>query len=245
MRVERAKSEDANPNKAEANSRNTQLTNPSTLPSKTQESSSQGAFSKFLDEARRPSDSDRSEKKANESESDSSVKETADQGSEDADKVKDAKRQGEQSASGDGEGDDGGEGVGWTPAPLAGDLAGESKLSVPQARSILHVTDLERIVSAVRSDTLAGAKQVTIDLKNSVLDGLKIQITLTEQGNLKAEFIALNEQIKKQIDARKIELESILRDRSIKCSEVKVTVNVPDEAELAETKRHERSAFQS
>lgn len=94
--------------------------------------------------------------------------------------------------------------------------------AAPAARSILHVADLERIVSTIRTESFQNQKQITIALKNSVLQGLQIRLTITENGKVKAEFLALNEQIKKQLNQRRNELDEILHNRSGLFSEVEV-----------------------
>lgn len=96
------------------------------------------------------------------------------------------------------------------------------EISVPAARSILHVADLERIVSLIRSQNLKNAEQVVISLKHSVLEGLQIKLTIEENGTLKAEFLALNEQIKNQLNARKPEIAQIFRERGVKLSDLDV-----------------------
>jgi hypothetical protein len=90
------------------------------------------------------------------------------------------------------------------------------------ARSILHVADLERIVSAVRAQNLKNAQAIVIALKHSVLEGLQIKLTVDENGKLKAEFLAASEQIKNQLDARRHELTGIIRERGINLSEMSV-----------------------
>lgn len=231
MKVERARSEESDTSKSEVKARNLQLQTASNTPTtKTAEVGNQGAFSKVLDAARQTSESSRNEKKTSNAESDTPVDDTSEGKKEAGVEAKDIERDDQNGSSGE---NDGGESSGWVPAPItAVDMTAETNTAIPQARAMLHVADLERIVSAVRSDSFTGSKQVTIELKNSVLDGLRIQLTLTEQGNLKAEFIALNEQIKKQLDARKNELQSVLKDRSIKCSELKITVIVPGEESI-------------
>lgn len=240
MRVERAKPEESDAARLEVKTRNTQIqTAQNASAAKAAEGANQGAFSKFMDAARQTSDSSRSEKQAADGDGETSADKTA-EGKKDASvEAKDAKRDDQQNFSGesDSEGD-----PAWVPVVIPGsDKTGETNTSAPQARAILHIADLERIVSTVRSESFAGAKQVTIDLKNSVLDGLRIQLTLTEQGNLKAEFLALNEQIKKQLEARKSELQSVLKDRSIKCSELTISVLTPDN-EIVSANRNNDSA---
>jgi hypothetical protein len=94
--------------------------------------------------------------------------------------------------------------------------------SVPAARSILHVADLERIVSAIRAQNLKNAQAIVIALKHSVLEGLQIRLTYGEGGKLKAEFLAANEQIKNQLDARRHELTGTIRERGINLSEMNI-----------------------
>jgi hypothetical protein len=223
MRVERARSEESDIGKPEAKARNVQpQTSSSISTTKLAEGANQGAFSKVLDVARQTSESGRTEKQTGDSEGETFVDKPGEGKKEATVEGKGAQRDDQRNFSGE---NDGGENPAWMPAPLlVSDRASETNTAVPQARAILHIADLERIVSGVRSNSFADSKQVTIDLKNSVLDGLRVQLTLTEQGNLKAEFLALNEQIKKQLEARKNELQSILKDRSIKCSELKITV---------------------
>jgi flagellar hook-length control protein FliK len=94
--------------------------------------------------------------------------------------------------------------------------------SIPAARSILHVADLERIVSTIRTIETKNSQQVLISLKNSVLEGLQIKLTVDENGKLKAEFLAMNEKIREQINSRKNELSEILKNRGIKFQELNV-----------------------
>lgn len=94
--------------------------------------------------------------------------------------------------------------------------------AAPAARSILHVADLERIVATIRTETFRNQKQITIALRNSVLEGLQIRLSIGENGKLKAEFLALNEQIKKQLERRKKELSDILHNRASLFSEIEI-----------------------
>jgi len=106
-------------------------------------------------------------------------------------------------------------------AALQPQINSVSETAAP-ARSILHVADLERIISTIRTENFQNQKQLTIALKNSVLQGLQIKLTITENGKIKAEFLALNEQIKKQLNIRKKELTEILGNRSALFSEVEI-----------------------
>jgi hypothetical protein len=117
--------------------------------------------------------------------------------------------------------------------------------SAPAARAILHIADLERIVSAIRTQNFKDAQQVIIALKNSVLEGLQIRITLTENGKLKAEFLALNEQIKKQLNLRKPELSTIFNNRSVRFSEIDVLEHQEWEAGKKNDKENSMAADSS
>lgn len=107
--------------------------------------------------------------------------------------------------------------------------------TVPAARSILHVADLERIVSTIRTIETKNSQQVLIELKNSVLEGLQIKITVDENGKLKAEFIALNEKIKEQMNARKGELSEIFKNRGVKFTNLEIYTKAETQPEQKET----------
>lgn len=93
------------------------------------------------------------------------------------------------------------------------------------ARSILHIADLERIVSAVRTQTLAaGVREVTIELKRSVLEGLRVKLSTDGAGRVTAEFIAASERVRAQVDARASELADLMRSRGINLAEVRAGV---------------------
>lgn len=96
--------------------------------------------------------------------------------------------------------------------------------SVPPARSILHIADLERIVSSLRVQNVEGGQEVTITLKNSVFEGLKVRLTTDSDQRVRAEFIAASEKVKEIIDARGGELSEILKRRGVKLSELQTSV---------------------
>jgi hypothetical protein len=116
-----------------------------------------------------------------------------------------------------------------------------SEIAVPAARSILHVADLERIVSLIRTQNIKNVEQVVIALKHSVLEGLQIKLTIDENGTLKAEFLALNEQIKNQLNARKQEITQIFRERGVKLSDL----NVQQGSEFAGPTNHSEANSRS
>jgi hypothetical protein len=93
------------------------------------------------------------------------------------------------------------------------------------ARAILHIADLERIVSTVRTQTLAGGvREVTVELRRSVLEGLKVKLSLDGAGRVSAEFIAASERVRAQLDARAGELAEILRSRGLNLSSLSTSV---------------------
>lgn len=96
------------------------------------------------------------------------------------------------------------------------------EIAPPAARSILHVADLERIVSSIRAHNLKNLQAVIITLKHSVLEGLQIKFAMDENGKFKAEFLALNEQIKNHLTARKQEISVIFSERGIKLSDFNI-----------------------
>jgi hypothetical protein len=93
------------------------------------------------------------------------------------------------------------------------------------ARAILHVADLERIVSAVRAQLVEGGRRVvTIELRRSVLEGLKVKLTAEGGGRVTAEFVAASERVRSQIDARAGELAELLRGRGVNLSALRTGV---------------------
>ena len=181
------------------------------------------AFAKILEENRKEkdnssvakSDSSEHDTKASKSEKDEKISRLADE-----------KKELEERNSKNGDGDarrDGDENQSQiiSLAALQSQINSASE-TVSPARSILHIADLERIISTIRSENFQNQKQLTIALKNSVLQGLQIKLTITENGKIKAEFLALNEQIKKQLNLRKKELAEILGNRSALFSEVEI-----------------------
>lgn len=97
--------------------------------------------------------------------------------------------------------------------------------SSTSARAILHVADLERIVSAVRAQLVEGGRHVvTIELRRSVLEGLKVKLSTESGGRVTAEFIAASERVRSQIDARAGELAELLRGRGVNLAALRTGV---------------------
>lgn len=105
------------------------------------------------------------------------------------------------------------------------------------ARSILHVADLERLVSIVRTQTnLGGRREIVLHLKQSVLEGLQVKITTDSAAAVQIEFLAANENVRSQINNHAPELSGILRGRGINLGSLTASLgenggnrNSPDE----------------
>lgn len=93
-------------------------------------------------------------------------------------------------------------------------------------RAILHIADLEKIVAAVRSRVFAdGRSEVTLELKRSVLEGLRVKLGADETGRVTAEFIAATERVRAQLDARTGDLAELLRSRGVNLASIKTSVS--------------------
>ncbi|HEX7314721.1 MAG TPA: flagellar hook-length control protein FliK [Pyrinomonadaceae bacterium] len=91
-----------------------------------------------------------------------------------------------------------------------------SPTEAPGARAILHIADLERIVSAVRTQLLPGGMhEVTVELRRSTLEGLLVKVRSSGDGRVTAEFIAASERVRAQVEARLPELAELMRGRGI------------------------------
>ena len=99
------------------------------------------------------------------------------------------------------------------------------ELSILSARSIIHVADLERIISTIRSQTVANGKQVTIELKRSVFQGLKLKLTIGKDKSVIAELISANENVKSQLNAKAEELANILKERGVKLTKLNLSLD--------------------
>ena len=192
------------------------------------------AFSKILEETRKQNEKENSPSAKTDS-PDTDSKTSKSEKDEKTARVAEERKEAEERDGKNGDGDarqDGDENQAQLIALAA--LATPSNVSdskAPAARSILHVADLERIVSSIRAETFQNQKQVIIALKNSVLQGLQIKLTLTENGKIKAEFLALDKQVEKQLNQRKRELSEILKNRSSLFSEVEVKSQNTEEKE--------------
>ena len=92
------------------------------------------------------------------------------------------------------------------------------------ARSILHIADLERMISAIRSQSKPGGKrEVLLKLNRSVLEGLQVKITTGDAAQVQIEFLAANEKIRSQIENHSDELAEILRGRGVNLQSLTTT----------------------
>jgi len=199
-------------------------------------------FARILDEARNQNvkDKDSLFDRKNERSEQSTETAEADKGEETNKAIQNQEKieeEGEQSDGGNEQSDEQDNNAAFALPNLSTAMKSTVEIAVPAARSILHVADLERIVSTVRAQNLKNVEQVVIALKHSVLEGLQIKLTIAENGILKAEFLALNEQIKNQLNARKQEIRQIFRERGVKLSDLSIRQG----AEFADPANHSGS----
>lgn len=109
----------------------------------------------------------------------------------------------------------------------AGSGVGQLNLNdVFAARSILHIADLERLVATIRSQiTLGGKREVVLQLKQSVLEGLSVKITTDRTTKVQIEFLAASENVRSQIEKHSAELAGILRGRGINLQSLTTSLN--------------------
>lgn len=189
---------------------------------------SPSAFAKILEETRRENEKDNTQTAKTDSAEHDSKAEKSERDERIENRLDEKKELEEKdSRSGDGDAQQNADDHNSPAAALAALQSPVSSASptaaAPAARSILHVADLERIVATIRTETFQNQKQVTIALKNSVLQGLQIKLSIGEDGKLKAEFLATGKQIKSQLEKRKKELSEILHNRSSLFSDIEIT----------------------
>lgn len=98
------------------------------------------------------------------------------------------------------------------------------------ARSILHIADLERLISTIRSQSLLGGKrEMILQLRRSVLEGLQVKITTDPTSKVQIEFLAANEKVRSEVEKHSEELAGILRGRGINLETLKTTVRSDSE----------------
>lgn len=188
-----------------------------------------GAFAKILDEARQESTKSKNTPSKSDSENESVSKTKDDDSKTEKNRQTDENKEvddNENQSKNNNESEENDDNT----SPFMGtnivlDTKNQATPNAPAARAILHIADLERIVSFVRTEVTNTDKQVLIALKHSVLEGLQIRISLNESGNLKAEFIAKNEEIRKQIKKRERELLDILKQRNSKFSTLDILLS--------------------
>src|SRR5262245_17434332 len=107
-----------------------------------------------------------------------------------------------------------------------GEVASPVRVEAPsEATSILHVSDLEKIIEACKVQVAPGGQtEVVLDLSRSMLEGLRVKVRTDGAGRVAAEFLAANEGIKSLLDSRSAELIALLRARGINLTEFKSAV---------------------
>lgn len=97
------------------------------------------------------------------------------------------------------------------------------------ARSILHIADLERLISTIRAQSnLKGRREIIIKLKHSVLAGLQVKVLTDPSQKVQIEFLAANEKVRKQIEENSDELAGIIRGRGIDLESIQTSVGSSD-----------------
>lgn len=95
-----------------------------------------------------------------------------------------------------------------------------------QNKMLLQVAELERIVSAIRTQIFAGGRrEVTIELHRSALEGLRVKIIADREGRLSAEFYAASERVRSELETGKEQLTNSLRERGIELSSLVTQVD--------------------
>ncbi|HEX8474440.1 MAG TPA: flagellar hook-length control protein FliK [Pyrinomonadaceae bacterium] len=112
------------------------------------------------------------------------------------------------------------------------------------ARAILHIVDLERIVSNVRTQMVAGGRrEIVIELQRSVLEGLRVRLSADEAGRISAEFIAASERVRSQLDARTSDLADLLRSRGLNLAALTTSVGTEFNQNNSSDNRHANDAL--
>ncbi len=199
-----------------------------------------GAFEKIMNENRKSAKDDAASKSENRADT-KETSETKKEGEKEVSGKKEFKEREENKGGGE-RGDENDNSSILSSSGILSNVKVSAGISIPAARSILHIADLERIVSTLRTIETKNSQQVLIALKNSVLDGLQIKLTIDANGKLKAEFLALNEQFKEQLKARKNELSEIFKNRGVKFSELEIKTNSESEKERVEKENLTKAA---
>lgn len=100
------------------------------------------------------------------------------------------------------------------------------------ARSILHIADLERMLSVVRSQRVPGGKrEIYLELKRSVLKGLKVKISTDEAAQVQIEFFAADEKTRSQVENHTEDLANILRGRGVNLRSLRTTLDLNNQSD--------------
>ena len=109
----------------------------------------------------------------------------------------------------------------------AGDFINQASLNDAfAARSILHVADLERLISTIRTQiNLNGRREIVLQLRRSVLEGLRVKITTEAGAKVQIAFLATSEDSRRQVERHAGELADILRGRGINLQSLTTTLD--------------------
>jgi hypothetical protein len=93
------------------------------------------------------------------------------------------------------------------------------------ARSILHIADLERLISTIRAQSqLGGKREIILQMRRSVLEGLQVKITTDPGAKVQIEFLVANDKVRSEVEKHSSELAEILRGRGVNLETLKTTV---------------------
>lgn len=227
MKIESSKTNQADKKSALTEKSGTNFQTPFKVPEKADLPAQPARFAKVLEEAHsqtlKSPDAKPDRKTGRGAETAETDKKDENNGAiENRDQVKEKDKRHGGGGGGDEQTKDRERGFGVAPPMQQNILRQMSEPIIPAARSILHVADLERIVSSVRAQNQKNVEQIVIALKHSVLEGLQIKLTIDGDGKLVAEFLAANEQIKNHLTARKQEISQILQERGVNISNLDV-----------------------
>ncbi len=116
-------------------------------------------------------------------------------------------------------------------AELAKYYLGESQLSQANqnyelksvnARAILHITDLERIISTIRSQKVGDSKEVEIILKRSVFEGLNLKLSIKKDKTISLDFVTDSEKVGEIVNSQANELNELFKNRGINVRNINI-----------------------
>src|SRR5687767_14583837 len=172
MRIEPAKNKEVDKQETRINKTENSLFNPSNQTQATDSAApTTGAFAKILAEARKQAGKDNSagqKTDSSESATETSRSDNEQEVNQSAEPAKELEEKNKEESGGEPNSEDDNSSLAASLAAIPPEAKSAAENSVPAARAILHVADLERIVSTIRTQNFKTPQQVIIDLKHSV-----------------------------------------------------------------------------